>query len=271
MSIHPLDIPPSPPYVPSMLSSEDILNELFAEQRPNGKRPLEIGYVRDLEASDHIALSLSKGSSAPPRLTRIRTTHHMLARLIAEGRRTIDASAITGFTPQRITQLKNDPAFQELIQHYTGMIQEIYVDVHSRLASVASDALEILHERLHEEPEKVKTSEIREIATMGLDRTGFGPKTTVNQNLTIARLTDANLRELKLEAEARRNGVVRTLQGAERPDERSALSTSASMGEAEKAERSEGEGTDLREEVHQVPSASPASGNGEGEPVDLLP
>lgn len=110
------------------------------------------------------------GSTTPP-IAKIRATHHALARLLAEGRRAVECSAILGYSQSRISILQNDPAFQELIEFYRAQVREKYLDHHERLANLGTVALEELQERLEEKPEQFSNRELQGLMDTAFDRT----------------------------------------------------------------------------------------------------
>ena len=187
---------------------------------PGGHQPFFATFARDLVEEDLIL-----GEALPKRapegaaaLKRIRSSHHEAARLVGLGKSNQEISLITGYTPQRIVQLKHDPAFCELVTHYQGQVEDLYIDTHRRLAGFTNDAMEVLHERLLEEPQKIKTSDLKDLLTLGLDRTGFGPKSTVNTNIKAVVITNAELERIKGEAAAARLGTVRQLEAQREQD-----------------------------------------------------
>lgn len=116
--------------------------------------------------------------SETPSILKLKQSHHALAQLLAEGRPDVEVSLITGYSQTRISILKNDPAFKELLAHYKGVTKEIYINVHERLKNISLDALEEMHSRLEEHPEGFTLRQLQDIAELGFDRSGFGPKST---------------------------------------------------------------------------------------------
>jgi hypothetical protein len=229
---------------------------LFAEMEamvPQGHQPFFAQYERDLLEEDLIlGEALPKVRSEPSKLKAIRGSHHEAARLVGLGKSNADISLITGYSPERIWALKQDPAFQELVAHYLGQVEELYYDTHKRLAGFTNDAMEVLHERLLETPDKIKTSDLKDLLTLGLDRTGFDPKSTINTNIKAVVITNAELERIKNEASAARLGTVRQLEAQREQDNRepSLGGTGGSQSPSEGApERDEGEGEELRESV----------------------
>jgi hypothetical protein len=185
-------------------------------------------------------------------LKKIRGSHHEAARLVGLGKDNSEIALITGYTPQRVVQLRHDPAFQELVTHYQGQVEDLYFDTHRRLAGFTNDAMEVLHERILEAPEKVKTSDLKDLLTLGLDRTGFGPKSTINTNIKAVVITNAELERIKGEAAAQRLGTVRQLEASKQPEhpgvEESGTRDSQPTRETE-APGDESEGGELRAPV----------------------
>lgn len=116
-------------------------------------------------------------------IKRLRNTHHLAARCLAEGRALVETAEITGYTPARLGQLKNDPTFQELLAYYKGQTEAKWLNVHERLASLAVDVQEELQARLDESPETFTNEELRRLGETLLDRSGFGPSKTQNLNV----------------------------------------------------------------------------------------
>lgn len=128
-------------------------------------------YVRDLQESDlyQIHQPPEVGASAQP-LRALRERHHAIARLVAEGRKGVEISAILGVSQTWLSTLKSDPAFVELVQYYASQKEAMYLDVHERLAMVGGTALAILQDRLDAEGEDMSTRELRELAEFAFDR-----------------------------------------------------------------------------------------------------
>jgi len=195
---------------------DGIIDEI-APPAARGRRakPISAAIRRELNEGDIKALwDLPAGgldSSVPP-LVRLRHQHHFLARLIAEGKPNVESSLITGMSPSRISILKNDPAFSELIEYYKQQAGEAYVDVHERLAVLGLSSIEELMDRLQDSPEGFSARELMELAALGLDRSGHGPTTKVQASVSV--LTPEVLAALKKEIEVRSNGTVRSLTQA---------------------------------------------------------
>lgn len=84
----------------------------------------EVLGVRELTADEVKHLRRAK----LPAVKRLRHAHHRLALLIATGLSDNEVSTITGYSLVRITTLKADPAFRELIAAKLGLIEAHTVD-----------------------------------------------------------------------------------------------------------------------------------------------
>ena len=141
--------------------------------------------VRELSA--HEAGFAQPGSKSA--LKRISERHHALARSLAAGLTNTECSIVTGYAPGTITLLKRDPAFIELIHGYRQLKADVVRDLGQRLVGVATDALDVIRDRLEEKPEDFSNGQLMELTKLGADRTGFGPTETqtvnVNTNLAV--------------------------------------------------------------------------------------
>lgn len=141
-------------------------------------QPLLIEFVRELQASDlDLILSPPAQGVKTPFIQRIRHTHHALARLIASGKKDAEIHLITGYSASRISILKGDPAFKELIAYYSAQREDAFVDAQKRLADLGITTLEELEERITSEPEKFSNGTLLELAKMCFDRSVAPAKT----------------------------------------------------------------------------------------------
>jgi DNA-binding CsgD family transcriptional regulator len=140
-----------------------------------------VGAVRDLRPDD------DSPAAKPRELTRLRDSHHQVARLIAAGLRTEEVSRITGYSISRLSWLQQqDPAFRELVEFYRQDRRDEIANVEARLLGVALDAVQTFHERMLDEPESISPATVLEAAKVLLDRAGYAPVTkSVNKNLNL--------------------------------------------------------------------------------------
>ena len=155
--------------------------------------PLAAEVVRGLTAVDLSALADEKGSK-PSAIKRISDRHHALARNLASGMSEGDAAVTVGLSISRVSILKADPAFQELLAFYREGVTTVYRDVHEKLSGVAATALAVIEDRLEDAPDEISMNALLEIAKLGADRTGHGPQssnTNVNINIDMASRLEA--------------------------------------------------------------------------------
>lgn len=156
--------------------------------RGRAAKPLHFAEVRTLDACDVALLGEEKGSTTPP-LKRLSEKHHALARCLASGMSEADAAIACGYVLSRVSVLKADPAFQELLEFYRDDVDKAYRDLHARLAGLSMDAADELSERLERdmqsEEKEISIGHLLEITKMGADRTGHGPSSNQNVNVNV--------------------------------------------------------------------------------------
>lgn len=180
--------------------------------QPMAAPPCALAYSRDLTAADLLALESGLAPTTKPKpwsstIKRITMIHHHIARFVAEGRKDVDIAAIVGISPSRVHVLRDDPAFVQLVAHYHQVNDAIYYDVHQRLATTAQLAIEEMNGRLEEDPKAVSMRELREIASMALDRIGV-PAESVLTNKDAQGRSDAIAEEVRKLFAKRTNGVI---------------------------------------------------------------
>ena len=200
----------------SDLSIDDMDLDLeIPASRGRKKLPLVHSFERELSTDDILLLidNPNRGSTTPI-LIKLKQSHHKLAQLLAEGVPDVEVSLITGYAQSRISILKGDPAFKELLAHYKGVQKEVYINVHERLSSMSLDALEEIHSRLEEKPESFSVKQLQELVEIGFDRSGFGPRTTQVNELHLT--TDSLLSSVRDEIRKKSNGSIKTLDSQSR-------------------------------------------------------
>lgn len=144
--------------------------------------PLRADLLGEIKVSDLELLGKAKGYEIPA-IKRLSERHHALARCIVAGASMSEAALICGYDISRISVLKNDPSFKELIAFYTETKDRAFRDTQSKLAGIASDALDELQTRLEDSPDKIPLDKLMQLVTLGADRTGNGPSSTQNVNM----------------------------------------------------------------------------------------
>ncbi len=168
--------------------------------------------TRPLTREDILAFNAAPPKTPPVKpLQRIRDRHHAIARGFASGLSNVQISAIYGMAYNRVCVLRTDPSMEELIAFYRGQINQEFVDMHARMATLSSSAVEELQTRLEDNPEEFTVNDLREIGKTFADRTGHAPvakSVSVNVNLGMAsRLEEARRRAREASAAASANLV----------------------------------------------------------------
>ncbi len=173
--------PAAPAQLASLVASDipaaNPLALLAKRGRHASRPPLTVEFVRDIGEADLPVLTDPSAQPAVPvpRLTRLRHQHHLLAQLLANGVSNVDASYVSGYTPERIYQLRQDPAFQELLASYQDTKELAFVDVMARMRDLGLSALEELQTRLDERPEDFSPTKLLEVMKALLVEGRAGP------------------------------------------------------------------------------------------------
>lgn len=210
-----------------MSSMSRLIEDVLGAPPARGRRrmePLQATIERQLDRADIDALWNEKpgqgGVDAAPQpgpsqsvspIQRLRTSHHMLAKLIAEGRKGQEISLITGYSVTYISNIQKDPSFADLVGYYKSQLGEVYLNVHQRLSALGMDIVDELQTRLNESPDDFSLKDLEEIAKMALDRAGYGPQSTVNHKGAVALVTPDHLARIKDEVARNETGRVTPL------------------------------------------------------------
>lgn len=150
-----------------------------------GRKPKEpaILAIRELTREELKSIPRAK---APNAVVRLRESHHRVARLIAMGLRPFQVAEETGYALATISQMKQSPAFQELVAQYTkeenaafGTNRDEYYSyvIQNRIAAARR-----LYDKLHDEEEEFTVAQLVSIHADSADRTGY-PKRSVAINI----------------------------------------------------------------------------------------
>lgn len=155
---------------------------------------LSIEVEKELEEKDLLDLRFMPDNS-PPTLKTISARHRRTAMMVARGFGNEHIAEALGYTPARVSQLRFDPAFAELVAYYEDQIHEESLTdekrIQEKLRAMTETGLDLINERL-EDPahrERISTSELRQLVAMGADRTVAPPKAIVNTNAPPAEIT----------------------------------------------------------------------------------
>lgn len=171
--------------------------------RPSGTKVYFTSY-RPLNAEDAAAVQraidqdltlTSLGGHPPPSIKSLRLSHHRLAELLAEGVQPTIAARMCNYTVGRVVSLQADPAFQELLAHYTTQrtaeSSAIWADFNTTAKALSLDLLSHIQEMLDTTPERFTPSLAAEVLRTVADRSGNAP---VSKNLNLNVNSDVGTR-----------------------------------------------------------------------------
>lgn len=148
-------------------------------------KSLHAEVVRELTASDLALLATERGVQ-PSHVQRITDRHHALARCLASGMSATEAGLCTGYTGSRISILRGDPAFEELIAFYRADRGAEVLDLQAKFTALAKDATTEIQERLELQPESFNIDALLDTVKLAADRSGNGPQSkTTNLNVNV--------------------------------------------------------------------------------------
>jgi hypothetical protein len=129
--------------------------------------------------------SLGVPVERPSVIKRLRDHHHLVARLVAEGKRTSEIATETGLCISRVSILKGDPAFKQLVEMYRANLEQLantaYFDMHRKYALLEANGVDHMNERYEDEPENISHEQAR--ADAELAATMLGRKVTKSFNV----------------------------------------------------------------------------------------
>lgn len=147
-----------------------------------GTGPLDAIHLEALQA--HMESGEPSGLTFNAAPATLRHTHHKLAQCIAGGMDESIAALVCNYTPQRVSQLKADPAFANLIDHYKTTVDAAFSDFTTAAADLSMDMLSRLREILESEPERLNPTHIMDAIKLLADRTGHAPVSkSINVNV----------------------------------------------------------------------------------------
>ena len=162
------------------------MNAQFRPGHNSGLDPLpEITNIRAVTRADLAHLTVKREANA---VQTLRDNHHRIARAVASGMSIADIAATCGVSYNRVSSLKADPAFQELVAHYRALVTAEWAQQDTVIEFLRGNALKaqaMLSDKLDaasEAGEFLPTRDLLGIAELGLDRTGYGK---VNKNINV--------------------------------------------------------------------------------------
>jgi hypothetical protein len=109
--------------------------------------------------------------------------------MVANGMSNGQISLISGMDPSRISVLRSDPTFKELVADYKTIDDGLQAEFMERATTLTLTAMESIQDDLEDPQREMPTSTKLEIAKFGSDRIGHGPVTktsNVNVNVELA-------------------------------------------------------------------------------------
>ena len=137
-------------------------------------KPLEITSERDLTVEDLASLKENRATQ-PPTIKSIRERHHSIARYISLGLSNADVAAVCGLSESRVSTLKKDPLFANLISMYQKNRADDADRIMDQFRSLTGESLGLLLDRIEEAPEDFSNAALLEIAKTLGDRAGYSP------------------------------------------------------------------------------------------------
>lgn len=170
-------------------------------------KPIRLGPIRELTAAETATLREPR-SRTMSTVDKLRDSHHEVALLFSMGMSEAEVSAITGYSHTRLSTLRNNPAFAELIAQKRGSMEAEVVDARAaslvRKIQLNAAAERHLLQAIDDadaagETLPIKTS-LALVSDMS-DRIGLGKHSTVtNQHEIGSRLERAIARSAKAKA-----------------------------------------------------------------------
>ena len=145
--------------------------------------PIEL--VREIEASDAQLLLAEfkehnwarlRQTAGVSSIQALRLGHHQVAQYLAAGTDPREVAFLTGRSLSSIQSLVSDPAFRELLAYYEENQAQRDFNAYDRLVTIGGTAMEILQERLDENPERFGNNELRQIIESTMDRSAAPAK-----------------------------------------------------------------------------------------------
>lgn len=143
--------------------------------------------TRALSAAELEARSAREvGIQAAP-LKRLQSRHRDIARELASGATTSEVAAKYGITASRVSVLKSDPSFQDLIHYFTTRREEARDYEMQELRGLHSHATSTLIEVFEDDEQKAKLDPefVLKVMKETADRIGLGPSTKQETNVNI--------------------------------------------------------------------------------------
>ena len=146
-------------------------------------KPIRVLSVRPLTRDDLACLKEKR--VGPPKVKQYREAHHRVARLVAAGLSNQNISRMTGYSPNRISGYRADPAFMQLVSEYKDKVDQAYVESQDEFYNTATSNM-LRAERMIEEhldaaednDELIPIKTLLQVTADRADRFGYGKHAT---------------------------------------------------------------------------------------------
>lgn len=162
----------------------DLIAGLDLNIAGRNSRPLTAHITGELAVADLESLR-DEGATPAPRIKQLRQRHHALAKALCDGIPDGEAGIICGYSASRVSILKSDPTFKELMVFYDTTRKDRYVELHDKIANLGEDVMDEMSSRLEDDPDAVSMGQLIELGKLALDRSGFGPQSNTNVNVNV--------------------------------------------------------------------------------------
>lgn len=151
--------------------------------------PARIISVRPLTREDLEAL---RARRVQPRVKALTAFHHRVARMVAFGYKVVQIMALTGISYSRLSSLKADPAFQELVAQYIDKLTEAEITRLDEMTETATSnmlrAERQIEDHLDESDESGELLPLKTLLAITSDRAdrfGYPKRKEISGNVTI--------------------------------------------------------------------------------------
>lgn len=134
--------------------------------------------------------------------------HYRIACLLGQGKKQAEVALETGYSSARISRLRQIPAFRFLIERYRNKAEYIefqaFRQVKAMMAAIHLEALDLLQDRIMDDPDSITNRELLDVIADMADRLGLSKvsrteSTSLNVDLADT-LAVARRREISLSA-----------------------------------------------------------------------
>lgn len=155
----------------------------MAERKGRPPGPGEHGTGAVLSVRRLTADEVSKAHSRVLPLIELKSKHHMIAKLGAQGYSNREIASNLGCTAQSVQMLRKAPSVMELEAEFRsdrlGRVTQFDEEVTAALVQVKLGAICEIKDRLERDPDSFTTANLIKVIEMTADRTGHGKTTTV--------------------------------------------------------------------------------------------